>query len=133
MIALEQNRRPFLLGLGSVGVSRPLVQGVPQLRPRRHRDMCSGLPKGNIFFIFATMATSISRSAKRQAPTVSPGDPASNGRAQAFRSTDICGWTKPSTSSKVAGVLTLNVIQSKSSSLEGLIAKRATESMGLRV
>ncbi len=72
MIALEQKRRSFLLGLGSIGINQNWCKACPRLRPRRHGDMCSGLPKGNISFIFVTMATSISRSAPRQAPTVSP-------------------------------------------------------------
>ena len=58
MNALEQERRTFLLGLGSLGISQVLPQGVPPLRPRR-RDMYSGPPKGNISFIFVTTATSI--------------------------------------------------------------------------
>ena len=46
-----------------------------QLKPPRHRDISSGPPKGNIWFIFATMATSISRPATRQVPTASPWGP----------------------------------------------------------
>jgi quercetin dioxygenase-like cupin family protein len=46
MIAVEQNRRSFLFGLGSIGTSRLLAQGVPLAQAAARQGYVLGLTEG---------------------------------------------------------------------------------------
>ena len=46
MIAIEQERRSFLLGLGSIGISQLLVQGVPPAQAAASQGYVLGPTEG---------------------------------------------------------------------------------------
>lgn len=47
MIAIEQNRRSFLLGLGSIGTSRLLARGVPPAQAESRQGYVLGPTDGD--------------------------------------------------------------------------------------
>jgi len=80
MFAIEQKRRSFLLGLGSIGISQLVMQASPG-SGRRATRYVPGPTEGEHLVHFSRPCNIyISRSAPRQAPTVSPWDPASDAR-----------------------------------------------------
>ena len=46
MIAIEQKRRSFLLGLGSIGISQLLAQGVPPAQAAARQGYVLGSTEG---------------------------------------------------------------------------------------
>ena len=76
MIALEQKRRFFLLGWGSIGINQLLVQGAPPAQAGAPQGYVLGPTEGEHLVHFRDHGNIyISRSAPRQAPTVSPWGP----------------------------------------------------------
>ena len=104
----NKNAEPFCSAWVASASAKYYPKACPLPRPRLHRDMYSGPPKGNISFIFATTATSISMPAPRQAPTVSPWGPNKSPSAQAFRSTDTLRMDEAFYVLEGSGIVTLN-------------------------
>jgi hypothetical protein len=102
MVAIEQKRRSFLLGLGSIGISQLFAQGVPPAQAAARQGYVLGPTEGEHLVHFRDHGNIYIK-----AGYATGSDDLALGTQQvvlgrAFRSTGISGWTKPSSSWKAA-------------------------------